>query len=638
MYRDAPETRHDSDVACPAFDRPQLERAGPPFLARVAPSNSMSGYAVLIRPPAATVVPAELRALVPALLPRGPHGTSVVSDGEIGIVTTLLDTGDRRLAPAWVHAGQFVVAGQVRVDAREALVDALRGAGTNASVHDPDVRLFAQAWLTWKDDAPARVLGDYSVVVHDRTTRATSLVRDPFGVRMLYYHRDGARLVASNTLAAVLDAGAPRDLDEDAIADMVAEGWNEDPTATVFRAIRRVPPAHVVQLHRDRHETSRRYWSLPALPIDYSRDAKSIVAEFRAVLESCVRDRIRTPTLTVFMSGGLDSTTLAAIAARALEDRTKLVARTSHLPTLVPSAETRRAQIVAESFGIPHVLTDVDGYGYREGTSLAVADTPEPVSDPDVLALQDELRRANVHSPVAFWGEDPDSLLAPPGLGDLLRGGSVLRVARDVLGFIVRERRRPYLAVMDLARGRDAGQPDRAGESVGGPVWLRADLRRRRAARLRSRVSPSHPTRSEVARRMDATHWQPFLESLDAGVTGVPIDVRLPYLDRRLIELVLALPPIPWMQRKHVLREAMRGLVPDIARCAPKEGMRGLYEARLAQWWSREPKAFVPSDTFARFVDVDALPQIERTSSVNEQLVHLRLRLIDRWLRAHDVR
>jgi len=117
-------------------------------------------------------------------------------------------------------------------------------------------------------------------------------------------------------------------------------------------------------------------------------------------------------------------------------------------------------------------------------------------------------------------------------------------------------------------------------------------------------------------------------------VTGVPIEVRLPFLDRRLIELALALPPIPWLQHKHVLREAARGLVPDVVRCAPKQGMPGLYEARLAQWWSREPAAFVASDALRRFVDVDAMPRVGRTSSVDEQLAHLRLRLLDRWLRS----
>ena len=109
----------------------------------------MTGYAVLVRPQDALVSPDELRALVPALARRGPHGTSVVAHGALGLVTALLDTGDARLGPAWAKAGRFVVVGQVRVDAREALVDALRAAGTNASGDDPDVRLFAQAWLTW---------------------------------------------------------------------------------------------------------------------------------------------------------------------------------------------------------------------------------------------------------------------------------------------------------------------------------------------------------------------------------------------------------------------------------------------------------------------------------------------------------
>ena len=594
----------------------------------------MTGYAVVVRHPPATVTTDELRALLPALRRRGPHGDSVVTEATVGVASALLDTGDRRLAPTWASAGPLVVAGQVRVDARDALVDSLRAAGADASADDPDIRLLAQAWLAWGDDAPARVLGDFSVVVHDRESRTTTLARDIFGVRMLYWHRDAGRLVASNTLAALLDAGAPRDLDDDAIADVIAAGFNEDPSATCYQAIRRVPPAHVLRLHADGREELRRYWTLPAPPIDRTRDATAIVAGLRAALEECIRDRIRSPSLTVFMSGGLDSTTLAALGARQLADRSRLVARTSYLPTLVPSADTRRAEIVADSLGLTHELTDVDGYGYREGTTLPVSDTPEPVSDPDLLALHDELRRASAHSPVAFWGEDPDALLAPPHLGDLRSGSSTLRVALDVLGYVWRERRRPYLAVRDLVRGRVPGRPVHAGVAAA-PPWLRGDLRARRAERVRARAEPTHPTRSEMARRLDPVHWQTFLESLDAGVHGVPIDVRLPFLDRRLIELALALPAIPWLQHKHALREAVRGVVPDVSRCAPKHGLPGLYEARLAQWWSRDPAPFAPGDALARYVDAAALPQVDRTSSVDEQLTHLRLRLLDRWLRRH---
>src|SRR5215213_8940643 len=98
----------------------------------------MTGYAVVIRSPSAIVHPDELRALMPALRRRGPHGATIVHEGAFGAAAALLDTGDPRLAPAWVVAGRFLVAGQVRVDGRDSLVDSLRQAGTNASVHDPD--------------------------------------------------------------------------------------------------------------------------------------------------------------------------------------------------------------------------------------------------------------------------------------------------------------------------------------------------------------------------------------------------------------------------------------------------------------------------------------------------------------------
>jgi asparagine synthase (glutamine-hydrolysing) len=590
----------------------------------------MSGYAVVVRQPGAVVAKDELRSVMEPLRRRGPHGESILVDGAFGAASTLLDVGDRRLGVAWATAGALIVAGQVRVDARAELVGALSDAGAPSAEDEPDVQLFARAWRTWGADAPERMLGEFSAVIHDRESHVTTLVRDPFGVRMLFLHDAPDRLIASNTLAAVLATGISRELDEDAIADFIADGANEDPAATSFRAVRRVPAGHLLRLHPDGRRELSRYWDIPSPEIDRSRDAATIVAEFRAQLEASVRDRLRAPRVTVFMSGGLDSPTLAAIAVRELGDPSLVVARTAHLPTLVPDDETPRARLAAQSLGIAHVLTDVDGYGYREGTIHPLPRTPEPYDDPDLLALHDELRRASAHAPVAFWGEDPDAYLAPPDLSELLRDSGAPRLALDVAAYAWREGARPHLAVRNLLRARFA-RGEKAGDD-GGPPWLRDDLRRRRAERLRARVDATHPTRSEAARRLDAWHWQPFLESLDAGFHGVPVEVRLPYLDLRLIRFALAAPPIPWMQRKHLLREAARGLIPEVVRTAPKRGVRGLYAARLRQWWSRAPEPFVPSAALARFVDPGAIPSVTPDSGINESMVHLRLRILDRWL------
>ena len=593
----------------------------------------MTGYAVVIDRAFAPVDPRDVRALAESLRQRGPHGESVFTDGAIGAIAALLDVGDRRLVPAWATAGRLLVVGQIRVDARDALVEAL-GRDMADSSDQSDVRLFARAWQRWGDDAPKRVLGEYSAIVHDRESHATTMVRDPFGVRMLFYHANPSRLIASNTLGAVLAAGVSRELDEDAIADFIAEGANEDPATTSFRAVRRVPPGHWLRFHPDGKEELVRYWAIPAPPIDRTRDAGTIVSEFRALLEQSVRDRLRSPRVTVFMSGGLDSTTLAAIAARETGDPTRVVARTAYLPTVAPTDDAARAALVASSLGVIHVLSNVDGYGYREGTRYQLPRTPEPYDDPDLLALHDELRGASGHAPIAFWGEDPDAYLAPPHLGDLLRGTSPPRLALDVAAYALRQRGRPYLALRELLRGDSRAD---GASHPGGPEWLRADLRTRRAERVAARTDPQHPTRSEAARRLDAWHWQPFLESLDAGFHGVPIDVRLPFLDLRLVHFALSTPPIPWMQRKHLLREAARGLIPESVRTAPKQGHTGLYDARLKQWWSREPVVFAPSEALARYVDPARIPTFNPASGVRDAVSHFRLRILDRWLQERDL-
>ena len=592
----------------------------------------MTGYAVVLDRRGVPVGHDELRRLAEPLRLRGPHGESVLTDGAIGAVSTLLDVGDPRLAPAWASAGPLRVIGQIRIDARDALVAELAAHDGAPEDEASDVQLFARAWHRWGPRALEHILGEFSAVVYDRGSGAATLVRDPFGVRMLFYRVDAQRVTASNTLESVLAGGASRKLDDHAIADFIADGANEDPSATSYRDVRRVPSGHWLRLHPGGREELVRYWTVPTPEIDRTRDAVAIVSEFRSLLEDSVRDRLRSPRVTVFMSGGLDSTTLAAIAARALSDPSDVIARTVHLPTLAPSDEVARATLTASSLGVRHVLSDVDAYGYREGTAHSLPRTPEPYDDPDLLALHDELRAASEHAPIAFWGEDPDAYLAPPHLGDLLRGTSAPRLALDLASYAWSEGERPYLALRDLVRKQMRGN---AVEQGGGAALLRDDLRRRRAERVAARTDPPHPTRSEAARRLDPWHWQPFLESLDAGFHGIPIDVRLPFLDLRLVRFALAAPPIPWMQRKHLLREAARGLIPEPVRTARKRGHTGLLRARLQQWWSRDPAPLVPSPLLLRYVDPANIPTVTPASSVDETFVHLRLRILDRWLREH---
>lgn len=555
----------------------------------------------------------------------------------MGVASSILRTSDTRLDVAVATIDDRLdVAGQVRIDGRAELLAALAMDGRDLPAETADIALFAHTWDTWGDRALTRVLGDFSVVIHARQDGSVTLVRDPMGVRMLFFAADAARVVASNTLSAVLAApGVSRALDEDAIADFIAVGRNENLAGTSYRDVCRVPPGHTVRITRGQEPLTRRYWNLPDPAERRLPSEDAYVEGFREVLTASVGDRLRTSSVAVFMSGGLDSTSLAAVARQVLAPQA-IHAVTVDLPTIAPSPDAHGARVVAESLGIRHTVVDGDPFGHREGiNSLGGApfSTPEPYADGEV-DVWNALLSAAAPARVALYGEDPDSILAPPSLPAMLRTFSPWRVASDIARYVASEGSRPHLGLRNALR--DRREQSAAHDALVGPEWLRADLRARRADRLAEQPAvPPHP-RPAVARRMAHPMWQSLLESLDWGLHRAPIDIRLPYLDLRVIEFALSVPPIPWTQRKHLLRRAMEGVLPEHVRLRPKAGLVGADEARLAQWWSRTPAPFVPSAALSHFVNVSALPVVEPSSDPAVQHAHLRLRVLDRWLRTGE--
>lgn len=597
----------------------------------------MSGYAVLARFDGPDLEPAELERFAPPLAPRGPDGAANWHRGRIGVASSVLHTGDPRLDAAVASIDDRLdVAGQVRIDARSDLLAALAGTGRDLPAETADIALFAHAWDVWGQRALTRILGDFSVVIHSRQHESVTLARDPMGVRMLFYAVNHERVIASNTLAAVLAAkDVSRALDEDAIADFIAVGMNENLAGTSYRDVRRVPPGHFVTIPRGGDALTRRYWTFPD-PAERRLSSEDAYADgFRAVLTDAVRDRLRTSSVAVFMSGGLDSTSLAAIAGQLLPP-TGIHAVTVDLPTIAESPDAHGAGVVAQWLGIRHTVVNGDPFGLRVGvhtTGRAPFTTPEPYADGEV-DVWDELLRAAVPARVALYGEDPDSILAPPNLAAMLRTFSPWRVARDIARYVAGEGARPHLGIRHALRDRREHASER--DASVGPAWLRADLRARRAERVAAKSPDPTHTRPAVARRMAHPMWQSLLESVDAGMHRMPIDIRLPYLDLRVIEFALSAPPIPWTQRKHLLRRALRGLLPDEVRLRPKSGLVGADEARLAQWWSRNPAPLAPSAALSQFVDISALPPITPDTDRPTQHAHLRLRVLDRWLNAGD--
>jgi asparagine synthase (glutamine-hydrolysing) len=398
--------------------------------------------------------------------------------------------------------------------------------------------------------------------------------RDHFGVRPFYYSRTAHRLVFGNTLSAVrLHPSVPAELDESAIADFLLFAERRDPSSTVFAGIRRLPQAHSLVCTPGRFQV-RRYWTFPQEDeIRYPRVA-AYADHFRSVLERAVRDRCRASRVSVLMSGGLDSTAVAALA-RGFAGATAV---THVYDYLLPDPERHYAGLAAAELKIPSRLIPADAYGLYDPCEDAAHACPEPVNEPLWAIFREEFRTAAQSSRVVLTGEAGDEVLRPssdalqqcllekrfPALMDYL-AWHVLCLGRiPRLGFRTLLRRRP-------TQHRSWIPPY--------PRWLRPryeidmDLR----GRWNDYWAPRplrHSRKPEAYSYLFEQSWGAGgLDGYDAEYHRAAVEVRHPFLDTRVVRLALRLPSIPCCIAKRVLRQAMKDLLPGPILRRPKTAM-----------------------------------------------------------------
>lgn len=458
------------------------------------------------------------------------------------------------------------VAGRIRLDGRADLVARLGAAGGGAVASDGDAMLCLRAYAVWGERFTDVIAGDFSFVLWDAGNNHLLAVRDQLGKRPLFHARAHNTWLVSDSLDWIAGKLRAQALDDYWIADFLTVGFSLEFERTVYRDIHRLAPAHLLSL-RAKRAAVRRYWRLDVAEPLYLPRAEAYAERFRDLLSRAVADRSLDGHLGVALSGGLDSTTLAAIAVETLGNGHVMAACESHR-VLLGSDEDHYAGLVARKLGIELRVENAESLAYDPCWNSRSIWHAEPTvyfinAQPYRLYYGELSRRA----PVWLHGEGPDNALA---------------FDRDA-----------YLA--HLWRRRDFGKL--AGALIdyahlkGGEGWM-ASVRRRlqpRAAALQPRSMPPWLDRGLVQRchliersqdlgaRRDAPHaWHPaamasfaspiwashfddfvFLESL------APLVWRHPYLDLRVLRFMLSMPPIPWAWKKRLLRVAMRGRLPE---------------------------------------------------------------------------
>jgi asparagine synthase (glutamine-hydrolysing) len=565
----------------------------------------MSGIAGVWNLQGQPVDPTQLTRMAEAARHRGPDGIRTWRDGEIGLAHLALNTTPeswREHQPCSNADGSCRITADARIDNRDELLH------TFASLDIPlgeqtDVHLILAAYDLWGDDCPRHLIGDFAFVLYDRPRRQIVAARDRIGIRPLVYHHDpGGRFVWASEIKQLLAHEAvSRRINDAAVGDFLGSGCFARHDETAYRDILRLPPAHTLTID-GKGARLRRYWSLDDVqPIRYASE-EDYASHFRNVLRGAVTRQTRSDRpFAIMMSGGLDSTAVASLAATSgNEGATRFTVFSTVFDELKECDERAGIEAVATTHHLKTLYVPSDDAWplADDGRMLSGYDEPNPA--PQYLLWDTALKAIRAEGcRVVLTGDGADAVCSESNLAyfNLLRQLQLRRFAHDVWSSWQLRGTRPALGLREGLFGiiaASVGQFHRR-EMGSAQEWLEPGFMRRVSFRSRYRKIGRF-RRARVARAAglaDLTGPDQQMRNavLDQAAYLNSLEMRHPFLDAKVLEFMFGVPLELFFDSalgsKPLLRRSMRGVLPEGVRTARRKVIfdalmnRGLRERGL---------------------------------------------------------
>lgn len=505
-----------------------------------------------------------------------------------------------------------------------------------------DTEVLLRALSCWGEAALDELDGMFALAFYEARSRRVLLARDHLGIKPLYVARLPRAVVFASEVRALLASGlVPADLDPAGIAGFLAYGAPQDPL-TVHKAIRSLPAGtcqwYGLEIAQGLEPPPRRrYWRFPQVVESPSASEAQLVDRIERVCDESVQNQcVSDVPLVVFLSGGLDSATIAALARRSND---RLYTFTVGNATSIKEDETEQARETAEILRTGHHQTVVDDEWvqseWREW--MLGADRPS-VDGLNTMLVSNAVKAAG--NTVALSGLGADELFGGYWTFDQVRAN---RKRLAVAGLVPLAIRRPL--VSQLARFAPSRHRARIVE-VFGSASSYMDL-----ALLAHRVHSDENLHAMGfnARSLGLTeHWLPaeayeaftdinrhlfhtvsqvdthlymgntLLRDVDVNSMSCSLETRVPFLGRKVVELVGSIPGRmhfpPGLARKHLLRKMAARLLPPEVLNRPKRG----FQLPVTAWMDGPLRAQCEDnlDRLAKnpMVDASGLSQVLQTN------------------------
>jgi asparagine synthase (glutamine-hydrolysing) len=561
----------------------------------------MCGIAGVVRQDAGVDVCGPLERMHAAIGHRGPDDRGVWrSPGGHALYAhtrlSVIDPSPAGHQPMQIEDGRFTIAYNGEIFNFAALRQPLLAAGISfRSNSDTEVLL-----RLYQAHGPAFVQslrGMFAFAIWDEAARTCLLARDRFGIKPLYYHESGGVLAFASEVRALVRSGlVPATLDSQSVFEYFRSGSVPEPL-TMIKGVRALEAAHCM-IWKDGAASMQRYWQMDFQAAAVNGDA---VAATRAALADSVRHHfVSDVPVGVFLSGGMDSTAIVALAQKMQPARLRTFSLTFPGSDLDEGPDARRT---AQHFGTDHHEWALDAAAARKSPTSALAAADQPSIDGfNTFAVSRLARQHDTKVVLSGLGGDEifggyPSFREVPRLASWGRragaagpfGAAAAWLAGEIGGTKMRRAHDLITPATDLANAY----------SVFRGIYTRAEamtLTDHYAGSSDAVVAPVSaratidPTPADTISRLELTRYMrnQLLRDSDVMSMASGVELRVPFVDARLFETVSRIPSAIRLQSGKALLLAAVPEIPEWVAQRPKRG----FLMPMAEWldgaWTRE--------------------------------------------------
>jgi len=580
----------------------------------------------------------KINASVKTLEKRGPDGEGVFIHNNVALGhrrLSIIDTSNAAAQPFTDNSGRYTIIFNGEFFNFKEHRDSLIKKGIQfRSSSDTEVLLYL--YIEYGTACLEKINGFFSFAVYDNQTQDLFIARDRYGIKPLLVYQDENTFVFASEMKALLAFDIPRRIDPESLYTYLQLNYIPAP-ASIFKNVSKVEPGHFV-IVKNGEVKKQSYYQIPYLEhLTYSPDYISAQKKLALLLEESVQKRlIADVPLGCFLSGGIDSSVIAALAAR----------HTSHLKTFSIGYkdeplfdETHYAELVAKKHKTDHTVFSLSNEDLFGNLYNVLDYLDEPFADSSGLAVHILSMYTRKNVTVALSGDGADELF-----GGYNKHAAELKMRNNKMLAPLIGITNPLWKALPKSRNSAFGNKFRqleklsagAGLSQQARYWKWAGYADEKIISALFKTKIDNTTynnrkssllkyinddfNSVLLTDMHLVLQNDMLAKVDSMSMANSLEVRVPFLDYNVVDFAFGLPSeykISNKGRKLILKDAFRSELPEELFNRGKHG----FEVPLLKWFRTDLKSMITDDLLSEdLVAEQGLFNYEEIKKLLEQL------------------